>query len=340
MVSLTGQLKIDVEEATLPSARKKIEDGLADIEVGAGGGLSGQLSRDVQAGTSAAGGLADDSVQIAQLEQLEDINDRLEKLAVSGGGGGGGGGGASDTVLDLAIAKRVAGTAGGAGILGGLASTVSSGAATVARRGAPSALFTEQFGVRQIGQDGEGIGPGASALADFSEDLGRDLGFPDYGDQEFRITAPSWLDGPIDVDAPEWLDGIAVDAPEWLQSTQLDAPEWLQDVDVSAPQWLEDLHVSLPPALENLLGGDRNTRPEPRGPGGGVDLNTGFPSGQTNQDPLDISLDDIGVDVDPDFQNLQREAERAIDRAMRNSSIRQTIQDMIEDYIRREFTGR
>lgn len=332
-LNLTGQLEIDVDEASLPRARKQIEQGLADIEIGtSGSGVSGQLSRDVSAADDSG---IDDAVQLEQLSVLEEIRDAVEKRALSTGGGGGGGApGAGGSLLGIGLLSRLRG--GGGGRLVSAGRGAASRAAGLARRvgpralrrGAPSVLFSDQFGVRGIGQDGEGIGPGASRLSSAAEDLGRDLGLPDLGDRE------------IDLSVPSFLQDLSLGVPDFLEDVDLSVPPFLQDLSVGVPDVLADppqIGFDVPPALQDLFGGGGAGPTEPTGPGSGVDLSTGFPGQGGQSGGFDISLDDIGFDIDVGVQQIQRDIERAIEEEFRAASIRRDIQDLIQDQLQREF---
>jgi hypothetical protein len=201
-IDITGQLQIDVEDASLRRTERRLEDALSDIQVG-GSGVSGSLDRDVNGG----GGVnTATSIQAEQLEQLEEINDTLERMALSGGGGGGGGllptsavtaGTSGGSILSLLTAGTVAAGIGGpAAVLAGLREDPN-----------PNATRTR---VRTP------VGPGTVTTPG-----------------EITVDAPSWLEDPM-LQTPSWLNGpIGVEVPQILQN--------LPSIDISVPPALQGL---------------------------------------------------------------------------------------------------
>jgi hypothetical protein len=112
--SVSTTLETTVSESSLRSTRQTIESELGDIVADVdGGGISSQLSRDVEA--MADGGSDTLDVLETQTEVLEDVRDVLEQSAVSGGGIGGGGGGGGGILGNL-----LPGDGGGSGLISGL----------------------------------------------------------------------------------------------------------------------------------------------------------------------------------------------------------------------------
>lgn len=334
MFKASAQLEFDVQDASLRQTRKRVEAELADIQVGGGSGVSATLSRDVQAATDGSSGLSS-SIAAAQLEQLEEINDNLEKMAVSGGGGGGG---PASTALDLALLKRVGGAGGaaaGGGVLSGAGKVAAGavggvsalGAGTIAAGvGVPAAAL---YGILREDSANYDVG----AQLERNRENGQGVITPDQGGTEQlnqRLNS-------IEVDAPAFLEDPTLQVPPFLEDPTLDVPGYLQDLSLDVPSALRDppqIGFDVPPALQDLFGGG-GTPAEPTGPGDGVDLSTGFPS--RGSGGPNLSLDDIGFDIDVDLQGIQRDIQRAIEDEFRAASIQREMQELIQDQLRREF---
>jgi len=326
MFKASAQLEFDVQDASLRQTRKRVEAELSGIDVGGGSGISATLSRDVQAATDGSSGLSS-SIAAAQLEQLEEINDNLEKMAVSGGGGGGG---PASTALDLALLKRV-GSAGGAaagggilskvgGTLGALGSISTLGAGvTAAGVGIPAAAL---YGI--LREDSANYDAGAQL--EQNRERGRGVITPDQGGTEQLNRQLNR----IQVDVPPALQDPALQVPAFLEDPTLNVPGFLQDLTLDVPSALRDppqIGFDVPPALQDLLGGGNTPAVTERiGPG------------QTRgSGALDVSLDDLNFNVDINLQEIQRDIQRAIEDEFRAASIQRDIQELIQDQLRREF---
>lgn len=342
MFKASAQLEFDIQDASLQQTKRRVESELADISVGgSGGGVSGMLSRDVRSAAS-GGGTASTSIQAAQLEQLEDINDTLEKIAPSVSGDGGGGG-----LLPTLGLVSLASGGGSGGLLAGLASTLASGASAAARRGGPSVLFSGEFGNREIGRDGSGIGPGARALSSAAEDAGRSMGLPDVGGMQIDIGVPEWLRD-VELSVPSFLQDLMVKVPSVLQDLQVSVPPALRDLSVSVPPALRDLRVgvppvlrdppdidvALPPALQGLLGtdgaGSTPTQINPNRPREGGDVRLLNRAGE-RQRGSPFSFD---IRIQHDFQNVVREIEDVLRGELLNSPV---LEDRIKQVLERQF---
>jgi hypothetical protein len=321
-MKLSAQLKLDVEEASIPSTRKKIERGLSDIEIG-GSSISGQLSQDVQAGASGGSALGT-SIQAEQLSVLENINDTLEKMAVSASRGGNGGGGVTDSALDIALTQQVLKGKGGSGALSKTLGAVGS-----------ASLLTSSV-------TAAGVGLPALALYGILSDDTADVNIPTTqsdrqdGTPNTTVTTPN-RDAADQLD--QRLSDIQVDAPEWLRDPELHTPSWLNGpIGVDVPSVLEDLRVSLPPALQDLLdsGGDSYRNPSRINPnqpreGGDVALQTRADNQTSNRsrDRFDINLN-----VEHELRNASREFERAIEESVRRSS---ALERLVQEELRKVF---
>ena len=334
-INLTGQLEVDVEEASLPRARKQIEQGLADIQIGGGGGgtgISGQLSRDVSAAQD--GNSFGDAVQVEQLSVLEDIKDAVERGALSAAGGGGGGGGAGGGLLDLAILRRLGGRGGG-GVLSAAGSALG-GASALGAGAVGAGIGIPAIALGGILSDDSANYDAGQQLEENRQD-GAGVVTPDQAGTEQLNQRLNNLQASV----PEALKNPTLEVPAFLRDLELQVPAALQDLSIGIPQTLQDppqIGFNVPPALQDLFGsgggGDGVT--EPTGPGGGVDLATGFPS-QGGQDPFDLSLDDIGFNIDIDLQRIQRDIEQAIQQEFRSASLRRDVADIVQEQLQREF---
>jgi hypothetical protein len=332
MFKASAQLEFDVDDASLRQTKRRIEDELSDLAVGRGGGsggVTGMLSRDVQSAQGGSG-LASNSIAAAQLEQLEEINDNIEKLATSGDGGGGGLG----PVGTLGLASAAS---GGGGALGGILSGLARGAGTVARRGAPSVLFSDRFGVRGVGRDGQGIGGGAMGLANAAEQAGRDMGLPDLGNMQLDVAVPSWLRG-LELSAPSWLQDPMLQVPEFLRDLSVSVPSFLNDLSVTVPSVLRDLpqiSFDVPPWLRGLFGnesGGNGINPNRPRQGGDAALQNYVDSQTTNRTSGGLNLGPLRIEHD--FRNATREVERAVEDAVSNSG---ALEREVERILSRKF---
>ena len=357
MINLTGQLEVDVKEASIPSTRRKIERGLSDIEIG-GSGISGQLSQDVN-GATGESGVGATSIQAEQLSVLEDINDNIEKMAVSGGGGGGGES-ASDTVLDLALAKRVASGGATGGILSklsGLGATTIGGLSFIGGTAATALGSVASFGrgfsqspFQGVSQMGSNLGEGLLGLPEESDGPIPNFGIFRFAEEVGRATQTSvtGLDqmrrGEFDREqfltenAPGWLrelKGWKQRDPAWIQNLSLQTPSWLNGpIGIDAPEFLRDppnVGFDIPPGLRELLG---------LGSGGSAG-NQGIPpaSAYVNDDgneqfrPSNQRFN-IDLRIEHRLRNATQEFERAIEDAVSSSS---ALERVVQREMRKEF---
>jgi len=219
-------------------------------------------------------GLADQSIQAAQLEKLEDIHDEIEKSAVSGDGGGGGGivsaaagslaargllsglaaGGTAATAATLTGAGLVGGGLGLAGVAGldqtglfeglrgagqDVGSELGSDTTTSLLRGANTLSLGTLGGFSRLG---------AGALGTVRGEKGLGAESRKQVDQTFGNSSPiralldwEWPEYPA-LDNLSWPDPPELEIPDSLNDLSLETPDWMSNsdtLDFEVPNWLD-----------------------------------------------------------------------------------------------------
>lgn len=301
-----------VTQSSLRDARSQIEEALGeDVAVGLDGSRS---SLRADGGGSVASGAAT-AEQVSTLnsidETLVDIQETLEKDALTDEGGGGGGttilgglGGAGGAGIGgaLGTAGTVGGIVGG-GILGtaGLATTLAD------LQQSPATDPIE--GTTNDGAPARAIGGGvdkfldASGIRSAAEDLDSTLGDIMSAD-------------PVIGEAPDWLSQFT--NPRWLR----EQPAWAQDILTEAPMRRQTTPQNYQPneyrGGYNLGGGDNGragSQPDPLRNAGPV--------------PVDIGVGDIQID--------EQQVRRSVRTAIQAFDIRSVIQDEVRDFLRGRF---
>lgn len=297
-----------VTQSSLRDARSQIEEALGEnVAVGLDGSRS---SLRPDGGGSVASGAAT-AEQVSTLnsidETLVDIQETLEKDALTdeGGGGGttilGGLGGAGGAGIGGALGT--AGTVGGI-VGGGILGTAGLATALADLQQSPATDPVDE--TTNDGAPAQAIGGGvdkfldASGIKSAAEDLDTTLGDIMSAD-------------PVIGEAPDWLSQFT--NPPWLRQQ----PTWAQDLLTEAPMRRQTTPQNYQPneyrGGYNLGGGDNGragSQPDPLRNAGPV--------------PVDIGVGDIEID--------DQQVRRSVRTAIQAFDIQSTIQREIEDYLR------
>ena len=235
----TAIVGITIPQGELRGARQELEQSLGSVEVSVDGGQAqsgggGRSTTGLVGGAKALGELSD------QTDYLEDILEELEKQGATGGGGGGGGGGLGSTGLGFGLGSVLGG--GGGGLLGGILSRLS-GFGNLGAAGAAGTALTMpgMLGVREVGEDGEGIAtdPITQAITQFANDNSLNLG-PQmqeafgglFSSGEGMFAGDRSINDIVTGDLsnerwgePDWLDDMQT-TPDWIEG----GPDWINDL--------------------------------------------------------------------------------------------------------------
>lgn len=260
---IEGVVKPGVDNRSLDQTERTIQDSLQNAtdkmfdarqirrtleQAVPGGQIAGGIVDRIRGGGTRGGGggggsAGGNTVQLAQLETLNDIQDTLEKMAVTGASGGGGGGGllGGGLLARAAIGGGTLATAGavGGGILGGLG--LGLGATNVlSNSGALGDVQAAGKGTQDVlGQQASRTGLKA-------------LNFASGGRFEALAKAGAAIEGTSTgknqqaAEEIQQLDNIFGQSTlsEQLDSTLNSEPSWLSDLQepgISEPQWVSDL---------------------------------------------------------------------------------------------------
>jgi len=318
------------------------------IDAVTGGGGGGQV------GGADAVPSGDGTVQMAQLEVLNDIQDELEKLAGGGIASGDGGGAAGGGGLLASLSGGALGTSGG-GLLGGAAATAGgalAGAGAVIG-GSRFALGQGTFG--QAGQQAlqgrtrfEGLSGAREAVSSPADFLGTGVanmldptGLGETAIRRAGQTRVGRLAGRV-AGAP--ANGAAERFGRDIRqrAVNLERPDWLNDLtnpQFSEPRWLRNLtdpQITEPDWLRNLRSGTSTFLSEPDWLGNlNFDLNLPEPDwiDSISEVGANLTVDVPSPTLDLGAQALQREIEDAFD------NFRDAIVDDVVDEVEAEFNN-
>lgn len=284
--SASADLEVTVDQQSIRSARRQIESGLGDVEVGlaptGGGGAVG--SRGPEPATVDLS-----RRQLGQQETLVELaiqrNDLLEDLR--GQGGAGGAGGAGSTLLQVQGARSLLG-----GGIGAAAGTAAAGLGTagafggILAGGALAGLAGRNFLQGQFGQESFGQTPIAGTsftVEGTSGQVDPVLQIPEGFPPELQV--PEGF--PPQLDIPEGF-------PPELQvpagfPPELQLPPGVQQIP-------DSIGIDVPPELRQLAGGQLDL-------GGSLDINAAIDLGIPSGGELQREVESI---VQREFDNLVR----------------------------------
>lgn len=238
----TASLAVSVEQSSLQSARRTIENSLGDITVDVttptpDGGAVSQSLGSVDTGPSITGGTTasepETTVPILteQLEVEEAMYQELQDLGDSGGlfsGTGSGEGGLWDLILDTA---GEAGDVGGGAALTGAAAALSGSATSLT---GSAAALTGAAAALSLSGSGSVTVKNTPLPVEDVDDIG--------------VVEPEWV--PLDVSMPRWVP-LDIKHPDWVP-LEIARPSWKVQVADPSPLTVSDpspLSVSDPSPL-------------------------------------------------------------------------------------------
>ena len=352
-VGMRGVVKPDFDDRALDREVSKLERRMDDAarivpELNIGSRLRSQLESLVPGGkqigrgvdrvrdklspasqqqtSSTQGARSTETLLVAQLDKLTDIEDMIEKLAVTdrGDGGGGGGGGAG---LGFTLGRVFGGGGGGiAGLLGGTAGTVAGGIGLSALLGNPANEGTltnraGDAGARLLGGERFANMSGDERQAETyrriqqaTNDLSDRLSTVVSDIQSFEWPIP---------EIPELRvpEVPALDVPD-LPRLEFETPPWLGRIEqfLSGPLFGSGQTVAERAGDQSLSFSERR-------------LAQGDAGNRARQGkPLDVQVENE-VDLNFDVSDVERAVDNAVSSVMRGRSFEQ----MVIDIVRREL---
>lgn len=347
--STRAQLEVEVDKKSLRDARKTIEAGTPSVRARTSPGArsdGGKRRATHQEKQLLKGQAMSRNIMTAQLDQLVEIKEVLEKQATSEGGGGGDGGGLPSIVSGTGALIGGSALALGAGSLGGME-------ARKKLTGAGLGNIAELTKLLESKPGGPGTLGGPTRIPSRSASMGAFFGVKasqELFGKEQTNQAVKQLDQAIGQlsEPPKWLpqlEAASIDQPPWLQDLQqprIQAPSWLPDLQqpqISEPGWMGDLgsfefqqpewlqnpqiRFQAPSWVQDLLNlfgagggtgmgrGDRGRRSGPALRGGGGGNQSPFQINFTNQ--FDLAVGQLERTIQQELDRLQEDVRRDVE---------------------------